>query len=305
MRRRKGGEEHRITENKTKKKANLSAFPRDQHLQMMGCPVGAPVWHGGVRTDEADSIRTPATKLAVRVSSGDSPYGEGLIASTITPQVHLSYPTTLLPLVVFFQVLCTCANLLPTFLSNLISTLNTPSFIFLSSSHQMRFLAIVSVFFAVTQVAFAAPVFRRSHLMPRAGSIIPLEVFVHGHRTLNEELARTHPEAAVPQSQTRPQVDHSSITPAGFKTNDGSFHEIRPLQQDESQGPSGVAGVLHTVKGSDGTVQSDTQVFRHLGNGNYQHKISHVSTTRPGAPDVVNQGAVTIPFSHPVHPGRR
>ncbi|KAF8588982.1 hypothetical protein K439DRAFT_1658144 [Ramaria rubella] len=59
-------------------------------------------------------------------------------------------------------VLCTCANLLlSTFLSNLICTLDTsPSFISLSSSHQMRILAIVSVLFAVTQVAFSAPVFR-------------------------------------------------------------------------------------------------------------------------------------------------
>ncbi|KAF8584358.1 hypothetical protein K439DRAFT_1633639 [Ramaria rubella] len=52
-----------------------------------------------------------------------------------------------------FSSKLSAVHLLLTFFSNLICTLNASP-----SSHEMRFLAIVSVFFAVTQVAFAAPV---------------------------------------------------------------------------------------------------------------------------------------------------
>ncbi|KAF8576356.1 hypothetical protein K439DRAFT_665259 [Ramaria rubella] len=99
---------------------------------------------------------------------------QGLTVSYIAKSI---YVLDLSPCCFLRRVLCTCANLLltvlskssstvlsnllSTVLSNLICTLNaSPSFISLSRSHQMRFLAIVSVFVAVVQVAFAAPVLR-------------------------------------------------------------------------------------------------------------------------------------------------
>ncbi|KAF8572723.1 hypothetical protein K439DRAFT_1665960 [Ramaria rubella] len=72
----------------------------------------------------------------------------------------------------------------------------------------MRFLAIVSVFFAVTQVAFAAPVFRVSHLIPHTlqerRSLI--DTFVQTHK----KLKRSGSHSATSEPLDPQSIEHTT-----------------------------------------------------------------------------------------------
>ncbi|KAF8578590.1 hypothetical protein K439DRAFT_1621214 [Ramaria rubella] len=160
----------------------------------------------------------------------------------------------------------------------------------------MRFLAIVSVFFAVTHVAFAAP----------AGSIgprykppaPPAHVFetslVLAHHHLNDQdmagvpgaLSRPPREApsAVDASTVRPG-DRATRTSGSFSTLNGDHHDY------EFEGDH----ILHTVTTSGG----EQQVITHQDDppderGGFTRSSSHLTTLRGQKAIASNDGLVSF-----------
>ncbi|KAF8576289.1 hypothetical protein K439DRAFT_676242 [Ramaria rubella] len=153
----------------------------------------------------------------------------------------------------------------------------------------MRFLAIVSVFFAVTHVAFAA--------LELPADISTEQHLATGYAKLHAHLSVEKPEATLPPTQTPPRVVRESVTyldsHTSFHTGEGNHH----LYQAEPtpQGPL----VKHAVVTAHGVVLME-HLYGPVTPRGRDVKVTHVHTKDASGREVATAaGHVTFFLPRP------
>ncbi|KAF8579371.1 hypothetical protein K439DRAFT_1663273 [Ramaria rubella] len=167
----------------------------------------------------------------------------------------------------------------------------------------MRFLAIVSVFFAVTQVAFAAPVFRASELTTREPSKSDLVTsVVNGHYLL-----KNHPDVIGDSAPVKlPAINSIATNSLGqhtVETDDGATHHIVPTPLLKHSDGSHTTSVIHRVITPDPntpetppTVDQLTQTIKSDREGQTtERRVAHHGATHPDRTRTPGLGTFDIP----------
>ncbi|KAF8584348.1 hypothetical protein K439DRAFT_1616767 [Ramaria rubella] len=150
----------------------------------------------------------------------------------------------------------------------------------------MRFLAVVSVFFAMTQVAFAAPVSRASDVLTRNIQLREMgiaELAVHGQHQMNSApLFAGHPSVSPPRypGPVAPTIltHHVLLGDGGavhrmLVTNDGAIHGITHAPVYNPADGTFIHVAVHKALMHNGKMQMLGHVFTPEG-----HTIIHALT---------------------------